>query len=139
MPAASKTKRKTTERKTATTKTADFDKTFAALKRLVTAHRAHTRVEIDQPGYYCTVSKLATCRGKPLWFAGVRKGKAYVSFHLTPMYMCPELAKGLSPELKKRRQGQGCFNFTSPDAKLFRELAAVTKAGMEAYRKKKDF
>ena len=133
MPTSRKTKPRTTTKKT------DFDKTYAALKRLVTAHRAHTRVEIDKPGYYCTVSRTATCKGKPLWFAGVRKGKAYVSFHLTPMYMVPELGKRLSPELKKRRQGMGCFNFTVPDAKLFRELAAATKAGLDVYRKKKTF
>lgn len=134
MPTARKTKPRTTR-----TKSANFDKTYAALKRLVTAHRAHTRVEVDKPGLYCTVCKSATQQGKPLWFAGVRKGKAYVSFYLMPIYVIPELAKGLSPELKRRRQGKSCFNFTAPDARLFRELAAVTKAGLEAYRKRKSF
>jgi hypothetical protein len=41
----------------------------------------------------------------------VRKGKSYVSFHLIPVYMFPDLLKGLSPALEKRMQGKSCFNF----------------------------
>jgi hypothetical protein len=114
----------------------DLTGAYAALKRLLTPHRAHTRVEVNKPGYYCLVSKKATHRGKPMWFAGVRKGKSYVSYYLMPLYACPEVAKRkLSAELKKRRQGKSCFNFTAPDAKLFRELAGLTKAGAVAYKR----
>ena len=70
---------------------------------------------------------------QPLWFAGVRKGKAYVSYHFVPIYACPDLAKGMSPELKKRMQGKGCFNFKSVDAKLFKELGQLTKSGLEKF------
>ncbi len=48
-----------------------------------------------------------------------------------------ELKKGLSPELKKRMQGKTCFNFkTVPEAALLKELKALTKAGMKAFKEK---
>jgi len=113
----------------------DLDKTYAALKRLLTAQRTHTRVEVDKPGYYCLVSKKATFRGKPLWFAGVRKGKNYVSYYLMALYNCPAVGRmKLSPELKKRRQGKSCFNFTRPEPALLRELKTLTKAAATAYQ-----
>lgn len=42
----------------------------------------------------------------------------------------------ISPDLKKRMQGKSCFNFASPDEALFNELAALTEAGFQDYRKK---
>ena len=59
----------------------------------------------------------------------VRKGKAYVSFHLMSVYAYPKLLQDISPELKKRMQGKACFNFKAVDEKLFKELAKLTKAG----------
>ena len=41
-----------------------------------------------------------------LWFAATRVGKAYVSFHLMPIYMCPELAKRISPAPEEEDAGQ---------------------------------
>jgi hypothetical protein len=70
---------------------------------------------------------------QPLWFAGVRKGKAYVSYHLIPIYACPELAKGMSAELKKRMQEKTCFNFKKVDEKLFKELGQLTKVGLQRF------
>jgi hypothetical protein len=48
-----------------------------------------------------------------LCFAGVRLGKAYVSFYLMPVYVEPKLLDGISPELKKRMQGESCFKVAS--------------------------
>ena len=63
-----------------------------------------------------------------LFFAAVRMGKAYVSFHLMPVYACRDLEESISPELKKHMQGKSCFNFKAVDEKLFKELAKLTKA-----------
>src|SRR4051812_1722899 len=57
-------------------------------------------------------------------FAGVRRGKRYVSYHLLSVYLEPGQLDGLSPGLRKRRQGKSCFNFTEVDAELFDELDA---------------
>jgi hypothetical protein len=71
---------------------------------------------------------------KPLFFAAVQIKKAFVSFHLMPVYLRPELLDGLSPGLKSRMQGKSCFNFAEPDPALFEELARLTKAGFDSYR-----
>src|SRR6185503_11623290 len=68
-----------------------------------------------------------------LFFGAVRIGKAYVSFHLMPVYASSELSQSISPELKKRMQGKSCFNFKTSDQKLFKELAQLTKAGFEKF------
>ena len=60
--------------------------------------------------------------------------KNYVSFYLMPVYMYPELLKGISPELKKRMQGKSCFNFKKVEADLFHELADLTKKGTEKFK-----
>ena len=68
-------------------------------------------------------------------FAAVRKGKAYVSYHLMPIYMNPALQSRVSPELQRRKQGKACFNFSQPDHKLFVELAELTRLGFEGFKK----
>ena len=73
--------------------------------------------------------------GKPIYFGGVRAGKSYVSYYLMPVYMCPELLKGMSPELKKHMQGKSCFNFKQVEPALFAELGALTERGFARFRK----
>jgi hypothetical protein len=46
-----------------------------------------------------------------------------------PVYAAPELGKNMSPELKRRMQGKSCFNFTTVDETLFRELESLTEEG----------
>ena len=71
--------------------------------------------------------------GQSMWFGGVRQGKAYVSYHLMPVYTHPALLETISPALKKRMQGKSCFNFKVADAALFDELEALTRAGAALY------
>jgi hypothetical protein len=71
-----------------------------------------------------------------MFFGAVISGRAYVSFHLMPLYWDPSLLVKISPALKKRMQGKSCFNFTSPDPALFRELGKLTSKGFVLYRKK---
>jgi hypothetical protein len=67
------------------------------------------------------------------YVAGTRVGKRYVSYYLMSVYAFPDLADSLSPELRKRRQGKSCFNFSRVDESLFDELERVTNAGFERY------
>lgn len=71
---------------------------------------------------------------KPLFFAAATIGKSYVSFHLFPVYVCPDLLEGMSDGLKARMQGKSCFNFKRVDALLFEELAKLTQAGFERFQ-----
>lgn len=71
---------------------------------------------------------------KPLFFGAVQVRKSFVSFHLMPVYLKPELLAGVSPQLKAHMQGKSCFNFTEVDQPLFEQLAALTQAGFASYR-----
>ena len=73
-----------------------------------------------------------------MYFGSVRLGKAYVSYHLVPIYMCPPLTASIQPALKKHMQGKACFNFKKvPDAALLREAKQLTAAAFEMWRKNK--
>ena len=113
--------------------TNDFDATFLALKKILKPYERRLVVQSDNDDNYFLVTKHIMKSKQPLWFAGVRKGKAYVSYHFIPIYALPELARGMSPELKKRMQGKGCFNFKNVDQKLFKELAQLTKIGLQKF------
>jgi len=123
--------------KPATKPAPDFLAAFVALKKMLTPYEKSLRVMPGKDGRYWLETQCAAYKGKPLFFAGVSLNKSYVSYYCMPIYVKPELAKGISPELKKRRQGKCCFNFAAPDAALFEELAAITRAGFTHYQDKK--
>lgn len=66
-------------------------------------------------------------------FAGVKRGKRYVSYYLMSVYLDPSALETASPELRRRMQGKSCFNFTRVDEGLFDELADLTQRGREHY------
>ncbi len=115
----------------------DFAPVFSALKEVMTAHASELRVVSDEPSKYYLVTKSLSWKGGPMFFGAVMQGKAYVSYHLMPLYACPDLVKQVSPGLKRRMQGKSCFNFRQRDETLLSELSALTKSGLERYRAKK--
>jgi len=119
------------------TQKSDFAPVFLALKKILQPYEKDLRVASDKLAYYALESRLPSFRNKPVYFAGVRRGKNYVSFYLMPVYMNALLLKSLSPELRNRMQGKACFNFKSADPALFRELSQVTSAGFSCFRKMK--
>jgi len=120
-------------------KGATFKEIFAALKKILARHPANFSAKFNTPDNYYVDTKAAVWKGKPIFFGAVQIKKNYVSFHLLPLYMCPELLKGISPELKKRMQGKACFNFKVPEPKLFAELDCLTEAGRERWTSKEFF
>jgi len=113
---------------------ADFAACFRQLKAILEPYSEKLRVAHDKPGYYYLETHDKPNRGHAIGFAAVRAGKAYVSYHLVPVYACPGLASAISPQLKKRMQGKGCFNFTVPDASLFAELKKLTAEGFKQFK-----
>ena len=113
---------------------ANFESVFQRLKGILEPYASKLIVVGDgKTGYSLETNHV--CKNKHhLFFAGVRMGKAYVSFHLMPVYCCPELLATISPELKKRMQGKSCFNFKEVDEKLFKELGKLTKAGLKIFK-----
>jgi hypothetical protein len=126
----------------ATFGTAAFSTVFAALKPILASHANNLHVVVDTPSEYTLVSTiqcpLPEKKGERIYFGAVKAGKSYVSFHLFPLYMNPDLVSTISPELKRRMQGKTCFNFrTIPEAPLLKELKALTSAGFKIFRQRK--
>ena len=113
---------------------ASFQEIFDALKPVFEEYAGRLAIQVDEPGQYYLETKSAIRKGRRMQFGGVKIGKAYVSFHLMPIYMNPALQKTISPELRKRMQGKSCFNFTSLNPGHISELKKLTKAGFEEFR-----
>jgi hypothetical protein len=111
-----------------------FQEVFAALKPIFEKYAGPLAVQVDKPDQYFLETKTAIRKGQRLQFGGVKIAKAYVSFHLMPIYMNPKLQGTISPELKKRMQGKSCFNFTNVEPEQIAELKKLTAAGFEEFR-----
>ena len=121
---------------------ADFAAVAAALKPVLAKHAGRLVVKTDTPTEYTLVTKSPSPfpqhKGHPMYFGSVRQGKAYVSFHLMPIYMCPPLMQSISPALKKRMQGKTCFNFKAgPEPELLAELRQLTAACVKRWADQK--
>ena len=115
---------------------------FTELKTVLAKFVDRLAVQTDTPDNYTLVTRLPSPfkqhKGHPMSFGSVRLGKAYVSYHLVPVYMCPPLQAMISPALKKRMQGKACFNFkTAPEPELLAELATLTNASLERWTEQK--
>lgn len=112
---------------------------FATLRAILAAHARELRVTADGPKGYSLNTPYSARWKKELFFGGVQVTKNYVSFHLFPVYMYPDLLGGVSDALKERMQGKSCFNFRAPDPLLFAELAALATSGLERMKAEKLF
>ncbi len=115
----------------------EFARVFGALKKLMQPLARRMTVLANTPTNFILEGGYAEEHKKKMWFGGVRRGKAYVSFHLIAVYAFPELLKDLSPKLRARMQGKSCFNFTTHDPVLFRELGRLTNRSVARFRKEK--
>ena len=121
---------------------ANFESVFAALRPVLARHAKQLLVHVDGPEGYSLLTRKPSPfpqqKGKPLFFGSLQTGKAYVSFHLMPIYMCAALSDRISPALRKRMQGKSCFNFkTVPSPEIIEELNSLTAAAFEAWRERK--
>lgn len=107
---------------------------FAALRKVLQSFKGEITTQTDKPNDYHTAMPGLLHRGKPLYFAGVKTGKNYVSYHLLPLYSNPELNKQVPAELKKRKQGMACFNFAAVDDARFAELKKLTATGLKMFK-----
>lgn len=112
----------------------DLAPIFSALRDILSPYATGMEVKQDDGRQLYLDTHHLLKNGKPLFFAAVQVKAAYVSFHLMPVYVKPELLDAISEELKGRMQGKSCFNFKRVDPELFHELEALTRAGYESYR-----
>ena len=112
----------------------EFELAFQGLRKILRPYDKKLQVTKDGPAGYMSESKSIQYLGKPVMFASITR-KSYVSFHLFPVYMFPDLLNGMSPELKKRMQGKTCWNFKKAEEPLFAELARVIEASFQRFAK----
>lgn len=115
---------------------------FESLKDVLARQAGKLVVKPGKAGEYTLVTKSPSPfpqhKGQPMWFGEVRLGKAYVSYHLMPLYFNAELTGSISEGLKKRMQGKTCFNFKkAPEAEELAELDRLTRAAVKSWREKK--
>ncbi|NBB92647.1 MAG: hypothetical protein GVY32_05695 [Gammaproteobacteria bacterium] len=106
-----------------------FDEAFHRLRAILIAASDGLERVVDSESELSLNTPHRMKNGQPLWFGGVRIGKAYVSYHLMPVYVNPALLEDISDGLRRRMQGKSCFNFARVDETLFEELAGLTRAG----------
>ncbi len=116
-----------------------FSALHARLKAIMEPYEGGTlKSNANKPGDYALIGPPTdNSRGRDVSFGAVQTRKNYVSYHLMPVYVFPDLLEGISPELRKRMQGKSCFNFKVVDEKLFRELARLTDKGYRRFKKAK--
>jgi hypothetical protein len=114
--------------------TQDLSTVFVELRKLMSPHVAKLDIKHDDASQLYVDTKHLQKNKKPLFFGAVQIKKGYVSYHLMPVYLKPELLQGLSPALKACMQGKSCFNFKAVDGVLFKELGALTKQGLASYQ-----
>src|SRR4051812_14486684 len=110
----------------------DFDAIFTRLRAILQRHVQTLSVAKDTPICFVLEGGVHPTHRTPMPIAWVQVGKAYVSFHLMPIYGCPALREGMSKALAARMQGKSCFNFTAVDETLFGELDRLTARGIAA-------
>lgn len=107
---------------------------YAELRDILRTHAAGLDIKIDNGTEFYLDTWHVLKNRKPLYFGSVQIKKHYVIYHLMPVYVEPALLKGMTNALAKRMQGKSCFNFTEADDALFKELEALTAAGLGSYR-----
>ena len=114
---------------------ADIPAAYAALRELMLRAAPGMVVARDEPGDLVLNAPWNNPLKpkEPMFFGGVRLGKAYASFHLFPLYVLPELKAAVPEALGKRMQGKSCFNFKAPDPDRFAELEALTREGARRF------
>ena len=116
----------------------DFPLVFEKLKNILKPFEPKLNVTADTPGVYSLDGPYSEKWQRRPFFGSAQIKKNYVSFYLMPVYMFPDLLKGMSPELKKHMQGKSCFNFKEIEPDLFEELAKLTRKGVETFRTSKE-
>ena len=112
-----------------------FEAIFIRLREILEPHSARLQVTADAPDHYCLEVAFSPKFKKAFPVAWVKIGKAYVSYHLMPVYLFPKLRARMSDELRARMQGKSCFNFKVLDEALLKELDDLTTEGFAMCRK----
>jgi hypothetical protein len=116
---------------------ADFDAIYAELRAMMLRAAPGMRPARDRPGDLLMLAPWPHPRkpDAPMIFGMVRTGRAYVSYHLMPLYMNAVMQAKVPTALARRKQGKTCFNFKRAEPALFAELETLTRACAAAFAK----
>ncbi len=107
---------------------------FQHLKHILIEYSGEMVVAVDESDNFYLNTHHVMKNKQPMYFGSAKINKSYVSYHLMPVYVFPELLNDISAELKQRMQGKSCFNFKQVNESLFSELSELTRAGYEKYK-----
>lgn len=93
-------------------------------------------IQDNERGIYLNAPRVMK-NGQPLFFASIAINKRYVSFHLFPVYMYPDLLDGIG-DLKRRMQGMSCFNFSKLTDEQIEGLTDLVRQGYDRLRSEGD-
>jgi hypothetical protein len=113
----------------------DFTGTFAVLKGLLVPYAPRLHPTHDTDTFYMLDGEYVSDFKRAMTFGGVQIRRAYVTFHLLPVYSHPELLSSVTDALKKRMQGRSSFNFVRPERELLVELSGLVDAGFGLYER----
>jgi hypothetical protein len=116
----------------------DFPVVFEQLKSILKPYAKNLTITADTITAYSLDGPYNEKYKKVIFFGATQIKKNYVSFYLMPVYMFPELLKGISPELKKHMEGKSCFNFRKVEPELFKELNELTNLSVKHIRAAKN-
>jgi hypothetical protein len=109
----------------------DFPEIFERLKKLLQVYESRLVVTDNTAENYSLNAPFSKKFNKEVFFGAVKINKNYVSYHLMPVYIFPDLLDGISGDLKKHMQGKSCFNFKQVEDGLFDELDRLTRTSVE--------
>ena len=116
----------------------EFPLVFEQLRAILAPYAKSLTVTANTPASFSLDGPYSEKWEKAVFFGSTVVKKNYVSFYLMPVYMCPDLLEGISPELKKHMQGKSCFNFKKVEPDLFKELKELTRLSIERTHKAKN-
>ncbi|HTU68871.1 MAG TPA: hypothetical protein VMF11_01005 [Candidatus Baltobacteraceae bacterium] len=111
----------------------DFEGTFRVLRALLEPYAPRLHAAQDTASFYMLDGEYVPAFKRAMPFGGVQIRRAYVSFHLLPVYSHPELLGRISDALRRHLHGKSCFNFVRPERELLVELSALVDAGFDLY------
>jgi len=107
---------------------------FRELKSVMASYSAPMECSEDSSDCYNLFTRHIQDNGKALYFGGIKINKNFVSYHLMPIYVFPELTLSMDPELKKHLKGKSCFNFKTLNASQLKQLKILTERCFNKYK-----
>ena len=111
----------------------EFAVVFETLKGVLEKNTRGLAVKADTASGYDVTGKVASPfpqhKGQPMWIAAVRLGKAYVSYHLMPVYMNPALQAMDFARVEEEDAGTGLLQFQEGAGACGAERARRTDEG----------